>query len=175
MTCSADAGVWEVKVTFSGTANHAFKFDVHGDWNTNYGDNERDDIGDPFGNDIAVSAGAGQYEVTFNGRSRAYTIITAETPACRFPSLKLRGTHNGWDVTPMTCNDGKWQANVEFRGAPDKRFKFDIHGDWSDNYGDNEGDFVGDSFGLDIMITQGPGSYGITFDDVSRAYTVTKQ
>ena len=176
MTCDAESGAWQARVTFGGPGEHAFKFDVYGDWRNNYGDAEGDGIADPFQANIPVPDGAGTYRIRFDGDSRAYSIEPTTGPtACAFPALLVRGTHNDWGATPMTCQGGVWQREVAFAGAPEERFKFDVHGDWSDNFGDNQPDGIADSFGADIPIAKGPGTYLITFDDRKRTYTVIKQ
>ncbi len=94
-------------------------------------------------------------------------------PACAFPSLNVRGTFNGFGNLPMTCDGSNvWSAEATFVTDPNNRFKFDVLGDWSNNFGDNEGDGIGDSFGADIPISS-PGTYSITFNDQTLAYTVT--
>ncbi|MBU4261526.1 MAG: glucan 1,4-alpha-glucosidase [Proteobacteria bacterium] len=95
-----------------------------------------------------------------------------------FPTLFLRGTFNSWQVTPMTLKgDNTWQADhVLFGDGPEERFKFDLRGDWTDNYGDNPmRDRQADPFGADIPISQGAGTYTITFDEQTMGYQVTKE
>ncbi len=95
-----------------------------------------------------------------------------------FPTLFLRGTFNSWQVTPMTLKgDHTWQAGqVLFGNGPEESFKFDVQGDWTDNYGDNPmRDGQADSFGADIPISQGAGTYTITFDDQTLSYKVTRE
>lgn len=48
-----------------------FKFDVHGDWAVNFGDNNHDGIAELNGNNIEFS-GDGQYRVFFNDATQAY-------------------------------------------------------------------------------------------------------
>ena len=93
-----------------------------------------------------------------------------------YSQMFLRGTHNNWGVTRMEpVADHTWQISRAFFGNdPNERFKFDVAGDWSNNYGDNNNDGIGDSFGADIMITEGSGMYTITFNDDTKAYAVTK-
>jgi glucoamylase len=94
-----------------------------------------------------------------------------------FVQVFLRGTNNDWGVSPMRLiGDHSWSIeDVRFEGGPNERFKFDLYGDWSHNYGDNDGDGTGDYFGADIPITTGAGSYTITFNDATKGYTVVKQ
>lgn len=94
-----------------------------------------------------------------------------------FSTLFLRGTCNDWGITPMVLvGDYTWQAkDIIFRTGSEERFKFDVRGDWTDNYGDNPmRDEMADSFGADIPINEGAGSYTIIFNDRSFHYTVTK-
>ena len=89
----------------------------------------------------------------------------------------VRGTNNGWQVTPMRLvADHRWRVtDVHFGSDVGERFKFDVYGDWSQNYGDNNEDGQVEVSGADIPIAGGAGRYTITFDDQSRQYTVTKQ
>ena len=70
MNCNA--GIWEITVNSGG--NHQFKFDVLGDWSKNVGDSNYDFIADKHGGNIQVPADPGNYRVTFNDRTRVYTI-----------------------------------------------------------------------------------------------------
>ncbi|MCB0194652.1 MAG: glucan 1,4-alpha-glucosidase [Anaerolineae bacterium] len=92
-----------------------------------------------------------------------------------YPQVYFRGTPNAWETTAMTLvADNTWEVTTTFGSAPDERFKFDIHGDWSLNFGDNEPDGIADQTGSDIPITEGAGDYTITFNDLSREYSVVK-
>jgi hypothetical protein len=88
--------------------------------------------------------------------------------------LYFRGTPNGWNATPMTLvSDYTWQLAVTFAG--NERFKFDVAGDWAENFGDNEPrDGVADPGGADIPVTA-PGTYVISFNDQSRIYTLVSK
>jgi glucoamylase len=94
-----------------------------------------------------------------------------------YAQMYVRGTNNGWEATRMTLVDHHtWQVDgVAFGDGTNERFKFDVHGDWSENFGDNEKDGIGDSFGADIPISGGLGAYRLTFNDDTRAYTVTRR
>jgi glucoamylase len=93
-----------------------------------------------------------------------------------YPQVFLRGTNNNWGTTRMDLvADHTWRIDqVSFGNGPNERFKFDVIGDWSNNYGDNNRDGIGDSFGADLMVTDGPGNYTISFNDETKAYTITK-
>jgi alpha-amylase len=67
---------WEVTADFGRGSSERFKFDVNGDWTNNFGDNSpQDGIGEPNGADIPITQGAGRYTITFNDRTKAYTVV----------------------------------------------------------------------------------------------------
>ena len=74
MTLVAD-NTWEITATFGSGSNERFKFDINGDWMLNFGDNEPDGIADETGNDIMIKEGAGDYTITFNDQSKAYSAV----------------------------------------------------------------------------------------------------
>ncbi|GAA5218069.1 PKD domain-containing protein [Corallincola platygyrae] len=165
---------WRSQVTFSGAENDRFKFDRHGDWSNNYGDNNGDGVADFSGNDIAVPS-AGDYLVTFNDQTLQYSLVKAVEDTHQFSQLYLRGTHNGWDAYAMSKSDGSlWLAEIYFDGEADARFKFDRFADWRENYGDSDSNGVAEQGGGDIFVSQGAGDYRVQFDDRSFVYTVTK-
>ncbi len=175
MLCDG-SNTWSAEVTFLADPNNRFKFDKFGDWTDNFGDNELDGVADAFGEDIPINT-PGTYQITFNDISNAYTITClsgecdGEPGLCSFSSLNVRGTFNSFGNEPMTCTGNSiWTAQVTFGSDPDNRFKFDKFGDWSDNFGDNELDGVADAFGADIPVST-PGTYDITFNDQTLAYT----
>jgi hypothetical protein len=53
--------------------------------------------------------------------------------------MYLRGSHNNWAAEPMLYN-GYYSARdiITFSGCKTVEFKFDLRGDWSENYGDND-------------------------------------
>jgi len=111
------------------------------------------------------------------GLSSTNTLVVTVTDGSEplqsnFNQVYLRGTFNGWGTSSMELvADNTWQSTVIFTGNGNERFKFDILGDWSENYGDNEQDGTAeDRSGDNIQVTTG--SYTITFNDVTYAYTV---
>ncbi len=95
-------------------------------------------------------------------------------PVTNYDNVYFRGTASGWDPLPMTpLYDHVWEVEVTFDGTPNPRFKFDIFGDWTENYGDDEGDFVADLAGEDIVVDPNA-TYRITFHELTRSYTVTE-
>ena len=93
-----------------------------------------------------------------------------------FHQVFFRGTPNNWETAAMKLvADHTWEITVSFENASNERFKFDLHCDWSHNYGDNSPqDGVVDRDGADIPITEGAGAYTITFNDQTKAYTIVK-
>jgi hypothetical protein len=92
-----------------------------------------------------------------------------------YPQLYFRGAPNGWGTTAMELvADFTWRTTQTFGSADNERFKFEIYGDWSVNFGDNQPDGMADQNGADIPITQGAGSYTITFNDQTKTYSVLK-
>ncbi|MGC3999502.1 MAG: Ig-like domain-containing protein [Anaeromyxobacter sp.] len=261
---------WQAaSVTFGSTTSESFKFDVAGNWTTNWGDNNNDGYADSGGANIVVSGGAGSYTITFNDSTKAYTVVKAgdataptvsltapaagatltgvvtlsatasdnvgvakvdflagttvigtdttspysvswdstslangsyaitakaydaagnvatssavtatvsnSSYASFYPSMYLRGTCNSWGATDMVkVATYTWQADVTFSGAADDRFKFDVYANWATNFGDNGKDGVAGAGEGDIAVTGGAGTYRVTFNDSTKAYTVVK-
>ncbi|HAT49894.1 MAG: glucan 1,4-alpha-glucosidase [Nitrospirae bacterium] len=66
---------WDITVHFDGAAASGFKFDIDGeDWHYNLGDNDVDGIADRDGHNIPVTQGPGEYRITLNDGTKAYTI-----------------------------------------------------------------------------------------------------
>ena len=70
-----------------------------------------------------------------------------------------------------------WSATLTLTGNGDatgaQRFKFDVFGNWSENYGDNEGDGIADKGSSKDILVSGAGSYRITLNESDLHYTVT--
>lgn len=175
---------WQTSVNFGSGTNERFKFDIYGDWSQNYGDNNGDGFVDANGADIPITAGAGLYTITYNESTGAYTAVLGNpptatatpTPACA-PQLFERGTNNSWGTTAMTLRNNApctWEVTVAFGSSANERFKFDVYGNWAQNYGDNNLDGIVEANGADIPISTGAGSYTITLVEATGAYTVVK-
>lgn len=271
--------VWMIDATFGAADDERFKFDIKGDWSQNYGDDNNDGIVNLSGNNIAITEGEGEYTITLNDQTLAYTVVKKQVPTddvavtftCEkgdtvlgqsvyvvgnttalgnggvvsanqvldsanyptwsaallmpintvidwkcviadegtfeiiktqpgaanvvviedvpvstmgsfeevvdpgFAQVYVRGTHNNYAITDqMTKSGNVWSISLEFAATDVERFKFDIEGDWTENYGDNNKDGIAEQFGTDIFITDGAGMYTITFNELTLAYTVTK-
>jgi pullulanase len=108
--------------------------------------------------------------------SASVTVLPVETGDFQrvFDSLNFRGTPNDWGNTPMRLvADNSWEVEVDFDGQPQQRFKLDVAGDWSDNYGDNEGDGRLDPIGADIHFAD-CGRYRVRVNDESKTYDLTR-
>ncbi|GAA5218286.1 carbohydrate binding domain-containing protein [Corallincola platygyrae] len=169
---------WQLEVNFDGQANQRFKFDVNGDWSQNYGDTNADGILEQTGGDIFTDVN-GSYLVTLNDANMTYDITPMEgctdctSYQSNFAQLYFRGTANNWGTSAMTLiADNTWQLEVDFDGQADQRFKFDVNGDWSQNYGDNNSDGVLEQTGNDIY-TSVTGLYVITVNDQTMSYSVS--
>lgn len=265
---------WFTEATFSSGTGDRFKFDIHGDWSLNFGDNNNDKVADQSGNNIDITQGAGTYRIWFNDQTRQYSaskvavnqkpvanagttqtvglngatvqldgsgsydpdgsiseyswyqssgpsaIITYSHPgnpgatvvilsrtndatytfslrvtdnegatstgmvtviqrAAGFnkvqPQVYVRGTPNNWGTTLMTLvSNYVWETEATFGSASNERFKFDVHGDWSLNFGDNNSDGIAEQGGNNIAISQGAGTYRIRFNDQTRVYSAVK-
>lgn len=122
-----------------------FKIDRFGNWGESYPASDR-----------AVTDNA-SYSIAFFSDSKAIT-VTAVADCGGFlstlPSLNFRGTPNAWASTPMQrVADNTWELLVDFNGVANQRFKLDVLGDWSWNYGDNNADGSLDLAGADIFTT----------------------
>lgn len=168
---------WATEVDFDGQSNQRFKFDVHGDWSYNFGDNNKDGKLDQTGADIYFAT-AGRYQVVVNDQTMSYSLKRLEPcTSCNFtgklPSLNFRGTANGWTSTPMKLvANNIWQVEVTLDGQVNQRFKVDVKGDWSQNYGDNNKDGILDGNGADIY-TGLKGSYLLSVDDRTMSYSLS--
>ena len=105
------------------------------------------------------------------------TITQAEPVLLKtYEQMYFRGTPNGWGTTIMTLvSNYVWEVQASFGSTTNERFKFDVNGDWSLNFGDNNNDGIADQSGANIMITQGVGTYTIRFNDQTRQYWRIKQ
>ena len=143
-----------------------FKIDRLGDWSESY----------PIG-DYLVSVGR-SYQINFDAGTKAIT--ATEVANCdsgnyaqTFPQLYFRGTPNAWNLSQMSLiADHTWQTQISFDGSANQRFKFDVSGDWSTNYGDNNSDGLLDAAGGDIY-TSVSGDYLVTVNDQTLTYGLT--
>lgn len=92
--------------------------------------------------------------------------------AANFDQLMFRGDANNWAATPMTLvADNTWEIEISQSQSAAMNFKFDLAGDWYQNYGDNEDDGQAELYGNNISLPCG-GSYRIRFNDASLRYSI---
>jgi hypothetical protein len=105
----------------------------------------------------------------------AYSVTNQSGYQKNFNQVYFRGTPNNWGTTSMSLvADNTWQVEATFGSSGTERFKFDINGDWTQNYGDNTpaNGYVVQS-GADIPIAL-PGTYTIVLNDSTMAYSVSE-
>ncbi|MFC6755250.1 hypothetical protein, partial [Halorubrum tibetense] len=64
---------WQLDVHLNGQSQQRLKFDVLGDWSTNYGDTNSDGVLEKSGADIYI-AGVGDHRLTVNDQTLAYSV-----------------------------------------------------------------------------------------------------
>ncbi|UTM59605.1 alpha-amylase family glycosyl hydrolase [Photobacterium sp. CCB-ST2H9] len=147
------------------TGGARFKIDRYADWQESYPASDYTVTGDQ------------SYQIDFYTDS--HSIQTTQVASCdsqtyaqNFSALYFRGTANNWAADAMTlAGDHTWSRLIHFDGQTNQRFKFDLTGDWSQNYGDNQNDGVLDAAGGDIY-TNVSGDYVVTVNDQTLAYSL---
>lgn len=88
---------------------------------------------------------------------------------------------------PMTLvGNNQWEGYITFDGVGTESFKFDVGGtlvngkftatpNWAINFGAGSTPNQAVANGANIAVTGGAGTYKITFNDLTRAYTITKE
>jgi len=144
-----------------------------------------------FGEDLSGEnssfsfAQAGVYQITLTVTDSAnlsgqdtvqVTVIDPNACDYQFSQVYFRGTSNSWGKSGMTkVGNCIWEIEQDFDGSADDRFKFDIKGDWSHNYGDTGANGSLERSGSDIFLNDGAGTYIIAMNDEFMTYTVIKK
>lgn len=136
----------------------------------NWGDSNLDGVADEFGNnitfgDLPASRGEAFYKITFNDKSRAYTIDFV-----KFPTIGIIGsaTPGGWD-TDTNLNDNGDGTFSLLISLTDGEAKFRANNSWDTNWG-------GSDFPSGIATQNGPnipvtaGLYKVTFNPGTGEY-----
>lgn len=94
-----------------------------------------------------------------------------------YPQVYYRGTTNNWltDQKMSLVGDNLWSTTVIAPATGTQTFKFDIYANWATNFGDNNADGLAEQSGGNITLPAGGGTFVITFNDLTRRYTVSKQ
>ena len=123
---------------------------------------------------VCVKDSEGTILLTDDNAGKLYSIKSAYKTG--FGKLYFRGTPNEWKTTEMKLvDDNTWKIeNVKTGITATERFKFDVKGDWSNNYGDNNSDGIADYFGKDIPLDK-DAYYDIIFNESTKKYTVENQ
>lgn len=107
-----------------------------------------------------------------------YNYLSMSGDYSQYDSMYLRGTMNNWSADNEMMYIGKslWTTTVTFSGEQ-SRFKFDVHGDWTVNYGlsgTTSGGFDGVSTGGDDIIVNVSGTYRVYLDLSTSTYWLVK-
>lgn len=176
-------------VTYIGYINllagsQQIKFDTstNANWSINYGDNYLGDTClDQNGANLALTQGAGTYEVRFNsgipiygcGRP-TYQFTKLNTYVANKRSAYLRTSFNDWKPLPMILmKDHVWEASLT--GTPNQigAMKFDTSGDWSASLGRPIGSDIRSYTNTGYASAPGGDNLGLFLEDHSGAAMVT--
>lgn len=146
-----------------GSGAASFKIDRHADWSESY----------PSSNYTVTSNSS--YKISFDTVSKSVFVDAVDNCfAHNLESLNFRGTANSWGSLPMhLVANNTWELNVHFDGQSQQRFKFDVKGDWANNFGDNGANGSLESSGADIY-TGVSGNYNVRVNDATMTYSITK-
>lgn len=164
MECQTD-GRFSVLQYFD--ANSQIKFDVAGDWQENYGDNQpRDGYVEQNGQNIDIYQ-AGNYQIEFDYENKRY-VIFPYVPPCGSEGMTIRGSFNDWRIDEMLCVDDVWQFTVDIDA--NSEYKFDVNGTWEENYGDDwPSDGAVTPNGANFYVEE-QGRYTIQFDYMNKLH-----
>lgn len=170
MTCDTTTGEWYALIEPWSPTSPLIQFHIQDPQDNAWGDSDS--------NGVAGDLVAGEGFFFSNGQSilirvdlsnQTYTI--SDNFTSNFDQVYFRGTPNGWGTTAMTLiADNTWEIVASFSDS-NARFKFDVYGDWSENYGDNNSDGIADANGADIFVSTN-NAYRIIFNDFDLTYTV---
>jgi len=133
----------------------------------------------PFALTAALSA-CGSFASPFDGTDQSGAGVTSAATTdspfeSTYPTVFVRGTPNDWAASPMSLvGDHDWSLELASGPTDSERFKFDVYGDWSVNFGDDEGDQLADPSGHDIALPPGKRLI-VHFNDASSYYWVEER
>ncbi|MGW6132429.1 zinc-dependent metalloprotease family protein [Cellulomonas sp. NPDC055163] len=170
-------GTWTAQAQFGAEPDQRFRIEVLPGGGS-YGDAEPDGVADAGAADIRVP-GAGTYTVTFDLASLRYTVVRDGGGGGGFvstyPAMTLRGISTGWAAVPMELvADHTWRVTTAFGAHPVEDFLFDVDGTGATVFGDPENDGVAEQGAPNVLMTQGPARYEVTFRDDTLVYGVVR-
>lgn len=103
---------WEVILELPEATQTLFKFDVYGDWQINFGDNEQDGTAEQGGDNIATN-NSGEYVIRFNDSTLQYSITPVESDDWQRTVVYMYGeTNPGEDMFLRGGIDWDYSRNV---------------------------------------------------------------
>ena len=139
------------------------KFRNNNDWSENWGDDGNDGTLDPYGANIAVTAGT--YKIEANFSSMTYTMEEYSW------GIVGSATPNQWNGPDMMFHynsfQDDWRTVVTLA---DGEVKFRFNNDWGLNYGDDGADGTVEVNGANIAVSAG--HYLISFNLNTQSYTM---
>ena len=143
--------------------NGEIKFRSNNDWADNWGDDGNDGTLDPYGANIAVTAG--DYKITVNFDNLTWSMEEFTW------GLVGSATTNGWDGPDMKLYYNSYQDDFKtVVSLNDGEVKFRFNNDWTLNYGDSGADGSLEIGGDNIVVSAG--HYLVTMSLNTLTYTL---
>jgi len=153
----------DVYVAYVTVRDGEIKFRNNNDWAENWGDDGNDGTLDPYGANIAVSAGTYKIEVNFS--SMTYTMEAYSW------GLVGSATPNQWNGPDLMLHYNSYQDDwrtVVTLGEGEVKFRF--NNDWGLNYGDDGADGSMEANGANISVSSG--HYLVSMNLNTQSYTM---
>ena len=128
------------------------------------------------------------YTSRTSGGESPFHVYADNGYARNYQFVEMPNSDNGWKMfSPMALiDDNLWEGFITFDGAGTDALKFDVGGswngfnfvptaNWAESYGSGGGAGQAIRSGGNINVAGGAGTYRITFNDATKAYTITKQ
>lgn len=143
-------------------------------------------LGSSWGGRLVPSETADFYVRSYDNRAAIfkfdsrYNVVNASGHFPLWDSMYLRGTMNNWTTdNEMTyIGDNLWTTTVDFEAGVESRFKFDVHGDWTQNYGESGTQSINSSgvtAGGDDIVVNLSGTYRVYLDLSYSTYWLKKE
>ncbi len=170
MSCDNETGEWYALIEPWSYTSPMIQFHIRDPQGNAWGDINSDGVaGALVQSEGFIFSDGRSVLIRVNLSDQSYTISDDFTS--NYDQVYFRGTPNGWATSEMTLvADNTWEITASFTDAS-ARFKFDVYGDWSENFGDNNADGVADVNGADIYVNTN-NQYRILFNDFDLTYSV---